>query len=1093
MIAGVTGRLVSASFASTELSRVTGVTEPPAPVRHALLRWDHARHTSLGPASSVRAVADLAVIPLLQLLGYSVVARREAEGICLLVAKTPHTSLPVVVCRWGEPLDVTWRSAVVSGIAADARWVLCSNGRALRLLDAHRTWARLYQEFDLESLAHVPEAVALLWVLLSAEAVGGHTPLLDRLVALSARHGVDVCRALGDGVLNALRLVIGSLAASSPRRRQALPSALLDESLTVLYRVLFLLFAEARGLVPVWHPVYRDRYTIDALVSTLLAGRRCRGIWPALQAISRLAHAGCRAGDLRVTPFNGRLFSPLHTPAATRARLDDQTIGQALLAMSTTVAGGSGRRRIVYRDLDVEQLGAVYEHVLDYEAQGEGRSLLLRRTRDVRKTSGSFYTPRSVTAYLVRRTLSPLVEGRSSADILALRVIDPAMGSGAFLVAACRYLAEAAEAARLRDGAWHAADVTADDRAMLRRDIAQRCLFGVDLNPMAVQLARLSLWLATLAAERPLTFLDHRLVVGNSLVGATFEQLALRAPGDRRYRPLRSLPMFDAASLAQLVRHVVPARLRLALDRDENVEVVKRKESVLGALRAKGSEVMRWKEVLDLWSACWFWSDDRPPGASLFGDLCDGVLHDRASLPPHVARSWLERARAIAEDRRFLHWELEFPEVFFDDDGQRRADAGFDAVIGNPPWDMVRGDSGGEGQRVERRADARQLLDFARGSGLYALNTQSHMNQYQLFVERALQLVRAGGRVGLVLPGGLASDAGSAPLRRHLFDTAAVDTMVGLDNRRGIFPIHRSMRFILLTGTTGAPTERIGARFGVTDPDCLDTERESAAVSVSRAFLGRTSGEDDLGIPELTTPADLHIVEKISASHAWLSSPAGWHVHFGRELNASDDRHAFQPTTHAGDTRPVLEGKQIAPFRVALDECTLELRRDAANARRVPRRPRLAYRDVASATNRLTLIAAIVPEQAVTTHTLFCLREALPLQRQLLLCALLNSFVANYLVRLRVHTHVTASIMARLFVPTVADTDPRAARLIEIAQALSAATVPVEAMSEYVELQALVGRVYGLSKEEFGHVVDTFPLIPGHIRDAAVSRFTALH
>src|SRR5262249_58448022 len=122
--------------------------------------------------------------------------------------------------------------------------------------------------------------------------------------------------------------------------------------------------------------------------------------------------------------------------------------------------------------------------------------------------------------YLVRRTLQPLVRDVSSDAILRLRIVDPAMGSGAFLVAACRYLAAAFEAAIVREGVCHQTDVGEPERAGIRRSIAERCLYGIDLNPMAVQLARLSLWLATLASDRPLTFLDHRLQVGDSLLGA---------------------------------------------------------------------------------------------------------------------------------------------------------------------------------------------------------------------------------------------------------------------------------------------------------------------------------------------------------------------------------------------------------------------------------------------------------------------------------------------------------------------------------------------------------------------------------------------
>jgi hypothetical protein len=863
-----------------------------------------------------------------------------------------------------------------------------------------------------------------------------------------------------------------------------------------LYRVLFLLFAEARGLVPVWHPIYRDRYTIDGIVSALLAGRPYRGAWAALQAIARLAHAGCRAGDLRVTPFNGRLFSPLHTPAAERGRIPDEAIGRAVLAVGTTTAGRGGRARISYRDIDVEQLGAVYEHVLDYEPSLEGEGVALVRTGDLRKASGTFYTPRAVTAYVVRRALAPLVRGRTAAGILALRVLDPAMGSGAFLVAACRYLARAAEDALVRDGEWHAGDVTAADRIALRRDVAQRCLYGVDLNPMAVQLARLSLWLATLAGDKPLTFLDHHLASGDSLAGAAFSDLAWRPPGPaNRRRRAGPLPLFDAGPRDALCA-AAAARARLALEPDDDVRVVKRKESGLAAL--KTGALGGWKSVLDLWCACWFWDEGMPPTPALFHDLAGALLGGRPGLPAHVARGWHDRAAAIAAKHRFFHWEAEFPEVFFDAEGRRVPDAGFDAVVGNPPWDMVRGDSGDDARRADRRAGARRLVEFAHRSGIYAAEARSHVNRYQLFLERALQLTRRGGRVGLVLPSGVATDAGCAPLRRHLFERAEVDSVLTLDNRAGIFPIHRSVRFALLTATAGGATDRIACRFSVTDPAGLDavddcaTDSRTFPVTLSREFLARLSGDDDLALPEVSDALDLRIVEKIASAHPWLSSPEGWNARFGRELNASDDRGLFVPATGGRGARPVLEGKGIAPFRAALDGCALELAPAASLQARVPRRPRLAYRDVASATNRLTLIAAIVPARAVTTHTLFCLRTPLTTARQIVLCALLNSFVANYLVRLRVTTHVTASIMSRLPVPRVEEGSDEEVVLTGLALRLMEGTAPAEQMPEYTELQAVAGRLYGLGGEEFERVVSRFPLIPAAVRAEVVARFNAL-
>jgi hypothetical protein len=252
------------------------------------------------------------------------------------------------------------------------------------------------------------------------------------------------------------------------------------------------------------------------------------------------------------------------------------------------------------------------------------------------------------------------------------------------------------------------------------------------------------------------------------------------------------------------------------------------------------------------------------------------------------------------------------------------------------------------------------------------------------------------------------------------------------------------------------------------------------------------SGADDLAMPELPGALDLRIVERISAAHPWLSSAEGWHALFSRELNATDDRGALVPATGDRGARPVLEGKHIGPFRVALERSTHELAAAATFATRLPRRARLAYRDVASATNRLTLIAAIVPARAVTTHTLFCLRTPIPRERQLVLCALLNSVVANYLVRLRVNTHVTAAIMSRLPVPVPGDDDPTALRLAALSRALSEGAVPVENMPEYVELHARAAALYGLSREELEHVLGTFPLIPIGIREAVVAAFDEL-
>jgi hypothetical protein len=1039
---------------------------------------------SLGPASSVRATADVAIVPLLSILGFGIGDRRDTVTGCWLQTTGGSHGPLVLVSQWEERLDLTWRAAVTNAIVPDVHWCFCTNGRALRIVDARRTWSRAHLEFDLRVLGASPEAIRLLWALVRADAMRAPVPAIEVAAVQSAALGVEVCRALGDGVLDALQRLLAVLSSSRHEHTRHESRVALDHSLTVLYRVLFLLFAEARGLVPTWHSVYRDQYSLETIVSRLVDGRACRGLWQAVQAISRMAHAGCSAGELMVTAFNGRLFAPAHAAAFERQPVPDSVMRDAILAVSTVrTSSRASRTRIAYRELDVEQLGAVYERVLDFEP-GEREPATLVRTRDVRKTTGTFYTPRSVTAFLVRAALGPLIEGRSADQILELRVLDPAMGSGAFLVGALRYLASAAEEALIREGRWHPSDIAHADRAALRRDIASRCLYGVDLNPASVQLARLSLWLATLAADRPLSFLDHHLVAGNSLIGASPDDIR-RQPtrGGPRGRRHAALPLF-AEGIESTLEYVAAVRMKLATDRDDSAAIVRDKERTLSALGAPGTPLARWSQALDLWCAGWFSEGHASLDGAITRDLIDRVLGRASTLPAAASEPLLTAAAGIAARLRFFHWSIAFPEVF------SGTDPGFDAVLGNPPWDMVRGDSGDDAVREDRRRDARQMVDFIRESGIYRLDPRAHVNRYQLFLDRALQLVRRSGRVGLVLPAGVVTDVGAAPLRRQLFTRAAVDSVTGLDNRSGIFPIHRSVRFVLLTCTSGGPTESIACRFGVHKVEELDALKPARSpLVVTRRFLERVSGEDELGIPEMATAADLRILERITATVPRLGAADGWRVEFGRELNASDDREALIPWKQRSTSRPVIEGKQVDPFRVSIDRARFELAPDSRHTRRIPRRARLAYRDVASATNRLTLIAAIVPPRAVTTHTVFCLRTAMSLPEQQVLCALLNSFVANYIIRLRVTTHVTVSLVSRLPVPFITSRHRAFARLHLLSQALTASQRAVDEMPEYAELHAIVGRLYGLTDADFTHVLETFPLIPETVRRQALLEF----
>jgi N-6 DNA Methylase/Eco57I restriction-modification methylase len=871
------GTLLSRQFARDMLERFAGRLGERSLSRaqRALHHWQRRVRATLGPASGLAALQDVAAAPLCSLLGFEV-RPREASAehafvLSRLIAPGGHHHVPLVVGPWHARLDRVARRALQEAAALGSPWAIAFNGRTLRIVDADRPHARRYLEFDLERTLSDADDLRVLWAVGRAAALAPATTRPARApgsaaavrgmheevtLAQLADQSADNARRLGLALQLGVRSALEALAtglrdAAGPRTSSV---DLVGQALTVLYRLLFLLFAEARGLVPVWQRVYRDGYTITGL-SKVGEAPHDGGLWSALQAVSRLAHRGCATRLLTVTAFNSQLFSPEGTPLAEHARLTDETMRQVLHALTVSPAvEGTRAQPISYGDLGVEQLGSIYERVLDDAPDLERALEQPRRARESRtrcgvsplhgaprprrvlvsarrKESGTFYTPRGMAAYLVREALGPLVKGRTSEEILRLRVLDPAMGSGAFLVAACRFLADAYASARELEG--DAAAQSPAAQAQHRRLVAQRCLFGVDLNPAAVQLARLSLWLATLAADAPLTFLDHHLRVGDSLLGASFADLMR---GWRRATRARSrhqdtgsvLPLFDEREIAALVRGVMPVRTGLQ-GPDDSVDEVTSKERALKSSLTDGA-LARWLAAADAWCAWWVWPDGNGPAppARAWSEISDALVRGRFLLDAALVERWIAALRAAAAGRRFVHWTLHFPEVFFDASGESLHNPGFDAVVGNPPWDMVRGDSCESDARDGSRREARTLMRIVRDSGVYERRTGGHVNRYQLFLERSLSLLRAGGRLGMVCPWGLASDHASAPLRRRLLEHCDVDSLVTFENTNRVFPIHRSVRFLLLTATVSGPTRAIRCVFGMKDPNALD--RLSAAA-----------------------------------------------------------------------------------------------------------------------------------------------------------------------------------------------------------------------------------------------------------------------
>jgi hypothetical protein len=1080
MIAGMSGSLLSHDaverLIATRQERELW-PEQWAPRQRRLRAWHAEIRRRLGPSAGARTVFDVVAAPLASELGFLVLpvgGGRSAGGHDTVDAELRSEGAVVAVMvavPWGRPGRGWWRHSVHRGLAHGARWAICVNGSALCLFDVERAYARRFLEIDLPVAFDSERSLTVLFGLVGAQGLtdAADGSPLERAMRQSERHRSLVRLSLRTGVHRALLELIAAFRAASAGKRAG-TGQVLEESLVVVYRLLFLLFAEARGLVPCWHPVYRDSYSLGGVRRGLERGDS-RGVWETLQAVARLAHRGCEAGTLKVPPFNGRLFSPSHAPLAATVRLSDRTVAAALSALTIRVEKGR-REEIAYEDLGVEQLGGVYEHLLDFDLAAtpdDGPAMVATGRR---KSTGSFYTPRSLTEFVVRRALGPVVERKSAEEILAVRVLDPAMGSGAFLVAACRFLAASYEAALIRDDGLSAGDISEGERADFRRVVAQRCLYGVDVNPMAVQLARLSLWLATLAADKPLTFLDHRLRIGNSLIGASLDDLR-REPAIRRIPRARDLPLFPESELRLTLGSAVGVRHAIALAPDDNVEQVRAKERDLSSLEHPAGALVRWRLAASVWCAAYL--DDQLAARGVFGALRDRLIAGDGALPAHLAAPLVARAREVAARERFFHWTMEFPEVFHDDRGVPLPDGGFDVILGNPPWEMLRGEG-------TARAG---LVAYVKGSGQYRLQGDGHANLYQLFFERGLGLLRRGGRCGVILPAGFASDQGNAVLRRHLFDRGHVETFTIIDNHDGIFPIHRGLKFLLLTFLAQPHTASVPMRSGVRSVEALervaDTGADPAVVEVPRALVERVSGES-MAVPEIRDAADLRIVSSVVSRIPAASDPEGWGVHFGRELNATEDRPHFN---ESGSGMPVIEGKQLRAFRVGVTEARFWIAARIAarlvEAGRTFGRSRLAYRDVAAAGNRMTLIAAIVPAQTLTTHTVFCLKEVLDDEVQQFLCGVLNSYVANYLIRMRVSTHVTTAIVARLPLPRPARTDPRFERVVRCARRLATE----EDVERLGELNGAVASLYALGPSELEHILGTFPLVPLAERKAA--------
>ncbi len=974
--------------------------------------------------------------------------------------------------RNGKPSPIQAVAAALAKAKAELRYGLLLTGGSLRLIRRKGDGpAGAYLELDLPACLEGEDrdsfAAALLLFGIGAFTPGEDGVLpIERIERESREHAEKVSDDLKRAMFGAAERLIQALLDARRAEGEAEPDLgdLRDAALTCLYRLLFILYAEARDPRLLHHAVYRESYALETLVRDLTTGREQAtpnrtGLWDRLLSLFALHHGGL-PGVEGLDPLparGGALFDP-EIPAGRilrQVRLDDATVAGVLLDLATSAPRrGVGRERISFRELDIEQLGAVYEGLLEYEPRvapettievrvqgrtyalapsevvrlvtekklklkgpieivagteaealhpeaapeedeleeitetpeepegeptsegGEGDgvkkgapAVLVRRLQPGRfhfvpgpgrKGSGSFYTPLPLVQDLVRHALGPLVQDRTPREIESLRVLDPACGSAHFLVEAMRFLGQALHRAYVREydgkappgfvGEWDANHEASDEdaraagseaRAWCKRRIAERCLFGVDLNPMAVQLAQVSLWIESLAGDRPLTYFAHHVRCGNSILGTSLERLGepplpelrLRQPkhGGRTEEIFATYVREAVRKAADIRRQIDEAELAVTAvgaDADPLAE-----ERFKEARRREAEEILAAAKLLfDLRSSSAFvpaiWAD--------WPNLCDRV-GDAAELERYArSRDWWDGFERVRERERFFHWELEFPEVFLDAERP-----GFDAVLGNPPWDKIKPDRkefyggydvlirafvGGELDARIRELE-REIPDLDERFAAYedrvkttaaclkkggdyryqdwevdGKSTGGDPDAFKFFVERAHRLVREGGAVGFVVPSAIYNNEGCTGLRHLLLREARVERFYAFENQKKIFPIHPQYKFVSLVFRKCEPGgDGFQAAFMRHElAELADDGPKEWMVLIRRRELERLS-PGTLAFLEYRSPRDREILLKMYGYDAEGNpvnprpllgdqGPGTWNARFYREFDMTNDR-----------------------------------------------------------------------------------------------------------------------------------------------------------------------------------------------------------
>ena len=838
-------------------------------------------------------------------------AKKRANGFAEEWKRYEHGLVVVESKRWFRPLDrrsgrpgeetapstqmLRYLRRVDDLTTGKVRWGVLTNGARWRLYYAGaRSISEEFFEIDLAAVFNLPDHngesptmpadIRRHWLKAFMLIFGRESCLPDSADARTFHQ-----RAIAEGrfyqeelTTNLAELVFERIfpdiaQAITEAAPDAQPSEVRDAALILLYRLLFILYAEDRNLLPVRDARYDD-YSLREKVRGEIGRRKdardtfsetAARYWSIIDDLCRAIDKG--DASIGLPPYNGGLFDRGRTPLLNRIRLGDAVISEAVDALSFE-QNPTGRRYINYRDLGVQQLGSIYERLLEQEIVREDDRIVVRPNIFARKDSGSYYTPDDLVGLIITETLDPLVQARLEAfgseisrltnsslaedrrmgrlklldpaeKILELKVCDPAMGSGHFLVSLVDYLTDRvinamAEVEVLWEGyisplseridgirntiignaeeqGWAVDPAQLDDRHIVRRMVLKRCVYGVDKNPMAVELSKVSLWLHTFTVGAPLSFLDHHLRCGDSLFGSWVSDVADKAkrqvtwagPVDRAMRSASPMQIIEGLTDAEIAEAHRSADVFAEVS-----EMTAPLNSYLSILHA-----FEWLDIRDKddKTAYTFYLDGR------FGnpvEIAQGITGLEETKYADRFSHLLDSAKSLVEEQRFLNWQVAFPGVW-SDWKKPKLTGGFDAVIGNPPWDRMKL------QQVEwfaarqpeialapRAADRKRMIaelekagdplsqDFAlaneraaaalriaRKGGDYPLLSKGDVNLYSLFVERAMTLVKSGGMVGLLVPSGIASDKTSATFFKSVATEGRLKALYDFENRRTRF------------------------------------------------------------------------------------------------------------------------------------------------------------------------------------------------------------------------------------------------------------------------------------------------------------------